>query len=174
MSASVEKLLIQNTTSIARLTVADSFVVVREIAHTNVCCKSNYSILTLWYMCLNLIHFDHSPCHPGPCPPCSAMSPMTSCFCGSETYQTRCVDTDYSSLGRSCGRICGELLGCGKHSCKSECHAGLCPPCDVEEVQSCYCGKHERKAKCGSGSPVESNGKVGYYSCKGTCNQYVF
>ncbi|KAH8549344.1 hypothetical protein BGW37DRAFT_535178 [Umbelopsis sp. PMI_123] len=110
------------------------------------------------------------PCHPGPCPPCSAMSPATSCFCGSETYQTRCVDTDYSSLGRSCGRICEELLGCGKHTCKTECHAGLCPPCDVEEVQSCYCGKHERKAKCGSGSPVESNDRIGYYSCKESCN----
>ncbi|KAJ2960802.1 hypothetical protein NQZ79_g3835 [Umbelopsis isabellina] len=110
------------------------------------------------------------PCHPGPCPPCSAMSPVTSCFCGSETYQTRCVDTDYSSLGRSCGKVCGELLGCGKHSCKSECHAGLCPPCDVEEVQSCYCGKHERTAKCGSGSPVQSGNITGYYSCKATCN----
>ncbi|CAM0140389.1 unnamed protein product [Umbelopsis sp. WA50703] len=105
------------------------------------------------------------PCHPGPCPPCSAMSPVTSCFCGSETYQTRCVDTDYSSLGRSCGKVCGELLGCGKHACKSECHAGLCPPCDVEEVQSCYCGKHERKAKCGSGSPVQSGDITGPFAC---------
>jgi hypothetical protein len=55
MYASVERLLIQITTSIAHLTVADSFVVVKEIAHTNVCCKTSYSMRVLWYMCLYLI-----------------------------------------------------------------------------------------------------------------------
>lgn len=110
------------------------------------------------------------PCHPGPCPPCSLMGPVTTCFCGSTARQARCVDTDYSTKGFSCKEICDELLGCGKHRCEQPCHAGVCAPCQVQEVQSCYCGRHERTARCGSGKQVQLRGHIGHYSCAEKCD----
>ncbi|KAF1797852.1 hypothetical protein V8B55DRAFT_1549404 [Mucor lusitanicus] len=110
------------------------------------------------------------PCHPGPCPPCSLMGPVTTCFCGTTTRQARCVDTDYSTKGFSCEEVCDELLGCGKHRCEQPCHAGVCSPCQVQEVQSCYCGRHERTARCGSGKQVQLRGHIGHYSCAEKCD----
>lgn len=110
------------------------------------------------------------PCHPGPCPPCSLMGPVISCYCGHNTQQSRCVDTDYSTKGYSCTDTCDELLGCGKHRCEKNCHPGLCPPCEIQEVQSCYCGRHERTARCGSGKQVQLRGHIGHYSCTEKCD----
>ncbi|KAI8323498.1 hypothetical protein GQ54DRAFT_296704 [Martensiomyces pterosporus] len=95
------------------------------------------------------------PCHPGPCPPCTALAPEQSCFCGRLAYRPRCgVDFDPVQGVKSCGEICGEMLGCGKHTCTKPCHPGLCPPCPREEEQMCYCGAHARTAKCGTGRPL--------------------
>ncbi|CEP11623.1 hypothetical protein [Parasitella parasitica] len=110
------------------------------------------------------------PCHPGPCPPCSLMGPVITCFCGTNTRQARCVDTDYSTKGFSCAEVCDVLLGCGKHRCEEPCHAGVCAPCQVQEVQACYCGRHERTARCGSGKQVQLRGHSGHYSCTEKCD----
>ncbi|RCI06222.1 FKBP12-associated protein, partial [Rhizopus stolonifer] len=110
------------------------------------------------------------PCHPGPCPPCNSMGPVLTCYCGQTTRQQRCLDTDYSTKGFSCTDTCDELLGCGKHRCQQECHAGICPPCDIQEVQSCYCGRHERTARCGSGKQIQMRGHIGHYSCAEKCD----
>ncbi|KAI8077197.1 hypothetical protein BDF21DRAFT_385106 [Thamnidium elegans] len=110
------------------------------------------------------------PCHPGPCPPCSSMGPTITCYCGHNTRRARCIDTDYSTKGFSCTDICDEILGCGKHRCEETCHAGICPPCKVQEIQSCYCGRHERTARCGSGEQVQLRGHIGYYSCNEKCD----
>ncbi|KAI8088944.1 uncharacterized protein BX664DRAFT_296375 [Halteromyces radiatus] len=111
------------------------------------------------------------PCHPGPCPPCTSMGPTNVCFCGKERRQARCVDTDYDTNAYSCGNICGQLLGCGKHRCEQECHSGLCQPCmNEEEHQECYCGQSERNIRCGSGLAAFSiDGRVGYYACEKPC-----
>ncbi|KAF9205577.1 FKBP12-associated protein [Haplosporangium sp. Z 27] len=121
-------------------------------------------------------HPCNVPCHPGPCPPCSGLGPIQSCHCGSESFQLRCVDTDFTfQTGKSCNQVCGELLGCGKHTCSSVCHAGLCPPCEELQEQGCYCGKHERKAKCGEGIPktmlVDGEERTGYYECHEICHR---
>ncbi|KAF9932953.1 FKBP12-associated protein [Linnemannia zychae] len=118
------------------------------------------------------------PCHPGPCPPCGGLGPIQTCHCGNESFQLRCVDTDFSfQSGKSCSQVCGELLGCGKHSCTSLCHPGLCPPCQEFEEQKCYCGKHERKARCGDGDAkttlIEGVEKVGFYECYETCDRLL-
>ncbi|KAJ2453527.1 FKBP12-associated protein [Coemansia sp. RSA 2336] len=124
------------------------------------------------------------PCHPGPCPPCTAMAPEQWCFCGRLSYQPRCgADYDPTTCIKSCGAICGDILGCGRHKCEEPCHSGLCPPCPHNEEQQCYCGRHTRTARCGAGHPQptfvtqEVDGKeasieqTGYYDCGEPCNQ---
>ncbi|KAI9484553.1 hypothetical protein BDB00DRAFT_129523 [Zychaea mexicana] len=119
----------------------------------------------------NCPHECTLPCHPGPCPPCTAMGPTMFCFCGEHSRQTRCVDTDYTALGYSCDEVCGELLGCEKHLCEDKCHLGLCKPCSFQEKQMCYCGKHDRTAACGSERGILSGDHVGYYECDDICNR---
>ncbi|KAG0020152.1 FKBP12-associated protein [Podila clonocystis] len=121
-------------------------------------------------------HPCNIPCHPGPCPPCGGLGPTQYCHCGNESYQLRCADTDFTfQTGKSCNQVCGELLGCGKHSCSSVCHSGLCPPCEEEQVQKCYCGKHERKARCGDGeartTTIDGAEQTGYYECGDICKR---
>ncbi|KAJ1653717.1 FKBP12-associated protein [Dispira simplex] len=120
------------------------------------------------------------PCHPGPCPPCTALAPLTFCYCGKKQYQVRCSEHDPS--GTSCGEPCGELLECGEHTCQEICHAELCPPCSVTESQRCYCGQSVREGTCGSGNPqpcyYTSPGEdgleaaTGYYACDKPCSEY--
>ncbi|KAF9939211.1 FKBP12-associated protein [Mortierella alpina] len=121
-------------------------------------------------------HPCNIPCHPGPCPPCGGLGPLQSCHCGNDTFQLRCVDTDFTfQTGKSCDQVCAELLGCGKHSCTSVCHAGLCPPCEEKQEQNCYCGKHERMARCGDGEMkttlVDGEVLTGYYECAEICSR---
>ncbi|KAJ2802503.1 FKBP12-associated protein, partial [Coemansia guatemalensis] len=122
------------------------------------------------------------PCHPGPCPPCTAMAPEQFCFCGRLSYQPRCgADFDPIDGIKSCGAVCGEMLGCGRHKCEQPCHSGLCPPCAHQEQQQCYCGQHTRLARCGDGKPertfiVREAGQpaesaTGYYSCGEVCGE---
>ncbi|KAJ2162099.1 FKBP12-associated protein [Coemansia sp. RSA 552] len=126
------------------------------------------------------------PCHPGPCPPCTAMAPEQFCFCGQFSYQPRCgAKYDPVDGVKSCGAVCGEMLGCGKHACEQPCHSGLCQPCAEEEEQLCYCGKHSRTAKCGAGRPIPTfitkdtgDDKVtepatGHYACDGVCSKLL-
>ncbi|KAF9332839.1 FKBP12-associated protein [Linnemannia elongata] len=123
-------------------------------------------------------HPCNIPCHPGPCPPCGGLGPVQSCHCGNESFQLRCVDTDFTfQTGKSCDQVCGELLGCGKHSCSSVCHSGLCAPCEEEQEQLCYCGKHTRTARCGEGKPkttiADGEIQIGYYECREACDRLL-
>ncbi|KAJ2796435.1 FKBP12-associated protein, partial [Coemansia furcata] len=57
-------------------------------------------------------HACAQPCHPGPCAPCTALAPEQSCFCGRVSHQPRCgADFDPARAARSCGAVCGEVLG---------------------------------------------------------------
>jgi len=120
-------------------------------------------------------------CHAGPCPPCTAMGPAQACFCGRESTQRRCLDTDYQS-GWSCQQICGDYMPCGEHTCPRPCHSGLCGDCGFEEELRCYCGKQSGDVKCcDKGVPLNSIQEVegdtqqwtGYWSCKTDCERYV-
>lgn len=86
-------------------------------------------------------------CHSGPCPPCTLMGPMQSCYCGKNTSQKRCVDTDYTN-GFSCNEVCADLLPCGEHLCPQKCHPGVCGACEVSVPSTCYCGKEQRDIPC--------------------------
>ncbi|CAG8743526.1 1734_t:CDS:2, partial [Racocetra fulgida] len=74
-----------------------------------------------------------------------------------ETYQLRCIEVDHSG-GKSCESVCGNLLGCGKHYCKKQCHPDDCTRCEVIEIQKCYCGQTEREATCGEGIAIRCCG----------------
>lgn len=121
------------------------------------------------------------PCHPGPCPPCTALAPPESCFCGQVSIQARCGSVKNI---QSCGKTCGELLGCTRHFCEEPCHEGTCPPCQLEERQTCYCGESSRISFCGAGREEVSwiaqqrsekrDCKVyiiGHFSCTQICPQ---
>ncbi|KAK2755558.1 FKBP12-associated protein [Arachnomyces sp. PD_36] len=92
-------------------------------------------------------HPCDSICHAGPCQPCTSTGPTQSCFCGKRSVTKKCVDTDYVK-GWSCGEVCGDLLPCGEHECRRECHEGLCGGCEEMVDARCYCGKVERKMLC--------------------------
>jgi len=86
-------------------------------------------------------------CHAGPCPPCLMMGPQQSCFCGRNTSTKRCGETDYIN-GWSCHELCGDLLPCGEHECRNECHSGLCGSCQVPVISLCYCGRVAKDLPC--------------------------
>lgn len=93
-------------------------------------------------------------CHPGPHPECTALGPPVSCFCMKKSKQLPCVLTNYQ--GWQCDSVCGETLPCGIHTCKKQCHRGLCGDCTELVNTSCYCGNTEKKIVCSSMDPKES------------------
>ncbi|KAJ2740645.1 FKBP12-associated protein [Coemansia sp. BCRC 34301] len=122
-------------------------------------------------------HACAQPCHPGPCAPCTALAPEQWCFCGRVAHQPRCgADFDPARAARSCGAECGEVLGCGRHTCTQPCHAGLCAPCPRSESQLCNCGRHSRDVRCGSREPFacgEPCGELlscGAHRCERSCH----
>lgn len=86
-------------------------------------------------------------CHAGPCPPCTHVGPVQSCFCGKKSTSRRCIDTNYDT-GWSCGDVCGDIMSCGTHACQRPCHEGLCGACEVKTDCRCYCGKAEKQILC--------------------------
>ena len=94
------------------------------------------------------VHGCPLECHPGPhAERCTAMGPVMRCHCGREARQVPCSLTPYGR-GWSCGAVCGDLMPCGVHRCPRTCHAGLCGPCRVPVVVSCYCGRETRTVAC--------------------------
>ncbi|KAJ2724592.1 FKBP12-associated protein [Coemansia sp. Benny D115] len=125
-------------------------------------------------------HCPHTcplPCHPGPCPPCTALAPLQACYCGRVSIRPRCgAAYDPVAGAQSCGAVCGELLGCGLHKCEQPCHAGLCAPCTREITQHCRCGRAERTAFCGAPALYECGAVCdqllgcGHHRCERTCH----
>ncbi|KAL7800513.1 hypothetical protein V8C43DRAFT_209088 [Trichoderma afarasin] len=116
-------------------------------------------------------------CHAGPCPPCGLVGPTQSCFCGKNTSQKLCRETDYEN-GWSCQEICGDLLPCGEHFCPNPCHPGLCGDCDLKVEAKCYCGRVEKKIPCFERQDVQSSYSVedaswfeGSFSCLTPCER---
>ncbi|KAL7274852.1 FKBP12-associated protein [Rhizina undulata] len=128
----------------------------------------------------NCPHACDLQCHAGPCQPCTALGPQQSCFCGKETSQRRCADTDYEN-GWSCGHVCGDFMPCGDHTCTKPCHPGLCGACEELEELRCYCGHEIKEVKCcdkqdpKTGTISEEHGIEkweGYWECEKICGRY--
>lgn len=92
-------------------------------------------------------------CHPGPCPPCTVLSPPEPCYCGKHTLRKKCRDTDYHN-GWSCREPCGDFLGCGEHECPDLCHPGICATCSITVSAKCYCGRVDKEMKCSNQDDV--------------------
>jgi transcriptional repressor NF-X1 len=132
----------------------------------------------------------------GPCPPCYQVHrPPETCFCGKDTRLVRCVDFDLDSPGWSCGRPCSTPLECNsaevalsegqvqRHVCERLCHAGDCPPCQIQETVSCFCGKNSKEIECSDKEfPQKSQTEgaegldswFGFYQCPDVCGRYSF
>lgn len=122
-------------------------------------------------------------CHAGPCPPCTHVGPVQSCYCGKNATSRRCVETNYDT-GWSCNEICGDLMPCGEHTCQRPCHEGLCGACEVETDGRCYCGKVEKRLACcdrgeekpsmtaeDSAQPAISEHWTGIFRCANLCER---
>lgn len=96
-------------------------------------------------------------CHPGPCPPCVALRPPQSCFCGKQTIVRTCGESKGTA---SCGKKCGRLRPCG-HPCDLECHPGPCDECSISVSLRCYCGNKEVELPC----------SVNGFACGGICGK---
>ena len=114
-------------------------------------------------------------CHAGPCPPCTHMGPVQSCFCGKKSISRRCIDTNYDT-GWSCGQVCGDLMPCGQHTCQEPCHEGLCGACEVRIDCRCYCGKVEQTVLCcergdEKQSSTAAEQWIGSFDCRTACQR---
>ncbi|XP_069047165.1 transcriptional repressor NF-X1 isoform X2 [Lepisosteus oculatus] len=103
-------------------------------------------------------------CHPGPCPLCPAFI-TKSCVCGRTSQPVRCGQ----SSAVLCSEVCEELLNCGKHTCTQVCHAGNCPPCQLQVTQVCYCGAVSREVLCGTDK--DNFDGSGHFSCQKLCGK---
>lgn len=111
-------------------------------------------------------------CHPGPCPPCTAMKEPHPCPCGKSSYTYRCGTEDPR---KTCSNICGKLLNCGIHQCPSLCHWGKCDICLKEADVKCDCGKETLSSLCGTsfrcqqecGKPLQ----CGNHTCSIVCHK---
>lgn len=116
-------------------------------------------------------------CHPGPCSPCTNLGPEQSCFCGKNSTQRRCVDTDYALGAWSCREVCGEIMPCDEHACERTCHPGLCGACGVLEEKTCFCGRETRSVACSEqkeardGVAAEGRPIVGSWQCPHRCEK---
>ena len=129
-------------------------------------------------------HLCELVCHAGPCPPCSALGPRQSCFCGKGVSQRKCIDTDYER-GWSCAQPCGDLMPCGEHVCPRKCHEGLCGVCTTRMKVKCMCGMEQKELSCSDCSssqltkrlcPSDERGYLkeewlGQFYCNSKCNR---
>ncbi|KAK3932809.1 Protein shuttle craft [Frankliniella fusca] len=100
-------------------------------------------------------HKCNDKCHEGNCKPCQ-LTPavITHCPCGKTELSTNIEELRKSCLDPipTCGKICSKRLPCGQpsnpHTCKSSCHAGMCPPCLLTTMVRCRCGHMDRELPC--------------------------
>ena len=79
-------------------------------------------------------------CHSGDCEPCELVpSRVSTCPCGKQEIDPNSRKSCLDPIP-ACDEVCGAILECG-HSCRAKCHAGACPPCDIQLSVTCRCGR---------------------------------
>lgn len=112
------------------------------------------------------------PCHPGPCPPCTAPGPEKRCPCKRTKFRLKCGERVDKKNPRTCNSICRKLLSCKIHTCLERCHAGDCPPCSRKEIQKCFCGSCSEEKDCGTGIWNDKDLER-HYSCHNICGKLL-
>ncbi|KAL6748565.1 hypothetical protein V8C86DRAFT_3020593 [Haematococcus lacustris] len=103
-------------------------------------------------------HLCPETCHEGPCPPCT-LPGHHPCACGARSALLPCCQREWQ-----CGKVCGQRLPCGNHTCERVCHAGPCGGCPHEGVRTCPCGKATYPhLSCADKAPT----------CGGTCDKLL-
>lgn len=98
-------------------------------------------------------HMCGNKCHPGACGDCElSPSVVRTCPCGKKNLaELQDAGSERQSCTDpipTCQQMCGKFFTCKKHPCRSPCHSGPCPPCDVVVDQKCQCGASTRRAVC--------------------------
>ncbi|RNF00413.1 transcription factor-like protein [Trypanosoma rangeli] len=93
------------------------------------------------------VHVCDLFCHSGACPPCVRdPSIIVTCPCGYvplTVMRTRCSDPI-----PTCGKSCGRVLDCQRHTCQALCHEGACEPCQQRALTKCVCGATQKLVPC--------------------------
>jgi len=105
-----------------------------------------------WVGC---VHRCVDLCHPGPCPPCTALVEV-ECPCGKERRRGKCGEQI------RCGEQCGKQLSCGVHYCQALCHEGECESCQEVLQIGCFCGESLKTVPCSKTVPST-------YNCSAQC-----
>jgi transcriptional repressor NF-X1 len=67
-----------------------------------------------------------------------------------------------------------------RHVCEKSCHAGECPPCEIQETVFCFCGKRSKEIQCSDKefpqkSQIEGEEGLeswfGFYQCPDICGE---
>ena len=132
-----------------RVVTADCFC--GKESSTRRCGKQDFSCGAMCRRSLTTCsHKCPAICHVGACPSCIRII-TASCRCGAISSEMRCGDK--SSF--RCEKVCGKVLGCGKHTCEKICCDGNCGECPhATGIQTCPCGKNAAIAiECGTAVP---------------------
>ncbi|KAI0827026.1 hypothetical protein BC628DRAFT_1319106 [Trametes gibbosa] len=116
-------------------------------------------------------HVCSSPCHTGPCPPCSIVI-VRPCRCGSSTLEVRCFEDRARALARArgetgpeveilCERPCGALRACGRHQCNRPC-------CPLASLAGLTKGKGKKQARMDALPIVDEQG---WHECDLVCGK---
>ncbi|EPE06764.1 nf-x1 finger transcription [Ophiostoma piceae UAMH 11346] len=123
-------------------------------------------------------HTCPTMCHAGPCPPCTEMGPLMTCFCGKQTSIKECALSTGLGVSWSCGAPCSQLMACGVHRCERTCHVDDCGPCKVPLPSTCYCGKVDRELLCKDRKAPETSWSAstassfeGTFDCNAVCGR---
>lgn len=94
-------------------------------------------------------------CHPGSCGSCP-LDPVniSHCPCGKMKLDDNVKRTSCLDPVPTCSAVCEKQLKCGQpsspHTCKSLCHEGACPPCELSTLVRCRCGNMDKETPCQS------------------------
>ncbi|KAI0311010.1 hypothetical protein OF83DRAFT_1069553, partial [Amylostereum chailletii] len=112
-------------------------------------------------------HVCSSPCHLGPCPPCT-IPLVRPCRCGSTTREVLCCD---AQEGRDleeilCDRPCTALRACGRHQCNRLC-------CPLAALASTGKGKGKGKKRAtGANQTTDAIlDEAGWHQCDIVCGK---
>ncbi|CAF0726780.1 unnamed protein product [Didymodactylos carnosus] len=122
-------------------------------------------------------HYCQMQCHYGSCSSCPLLPEnCKTCSCG-KTLLTELLDVEQRTSCLDpvpvCNKRCHKTLECGpltdKHTCESQCHNGICPPCEKTTVLKCRCGNTTKPVPCPEALLYDT--RTNPFLCDRRCNK---